>query len=69
MLRGERDLGTVFKLTPSGSDYTESFVYSFKGGALDGAYPSGVFEKPGALFGTTSGRGNGGWGTVFKLTP
>ena len=67
---GADDLGTVFKLTPSGSGYTESFVYSFKGGLLDGAYPSGgvIFDGDGALYGTTGRGGEHGSGIAFKLT-
>ncbi len=65
--------GTVFKLTPGG---TETVLYSFAGGA-DGLAPSGdlVLDAQGNLYGTTFyGGGNGCWesygcGTVFKLTP
>jgi uncharacterized repeat protein (TIGR03803 family) len=69
--------GTVFKLTPSG---TETILYSF-GASGDGYYPIAglVFDKKGNLYGTTvdggaySHQGNGcalyGCGTVFKLTP
>jgi len=68
---GTDDLGTVFKLTPSGSSYTENFVYDFKGGLLDGEYPSGgvILDGNGALYGTTDRGGEHGYGTVFKLTP
>src|SRR5215469_2122652 len=60
--------GTVFKLTPSG---TETVLYSFKGGN-DGADPFGgvIADKAGNLYGTTySGGGNAGCGIVFKLAP
>ncbi len=66
--------GTVFKLTPAGSGYSESVLYNFKGG-LDGTVPEGVVLRPdGALYGVTfvggsSGNGGVGWGTAFKLTP
>jgi uncharacterized repeat protein (TIGR03803 family) len=66
--------GTVFKLTPSGSDYIESIIYQFNGSA-DGGYPEGqlLLAANGVLFGTTA-RGPGskypkGLGTVFQLTP
>jgi uncharacterized repeat protein (TIGR03803 family) len=65
-----REFGTVFKLTPSGSGYTESIVYAFEG-APDGAEPyAGLCEGPdGALYGTTLEGGAGEYGgTVFKLT-
>lgn len=64
--------GTVFKLTPSGSGYSESILHSFKGLPTDGAWPwSGlVIDAHGALYGTTSStEGSTGCGTVFKLTP
>jgi hypothetical protein len=66
--------GTVFKLTPSGSGYTESVLYNFQGGT-DGSDPEGVVLRDGALYGVTfiggdpSGNGGIGWGTVFKLMP
>ncbi|MGA8534920.1 MAG: choice-of-anchor tandem repeat GloVer-containing protein [Candidatus Tumulicola sp.] len=71
--------GTVYALTPSGSNYTERVLYPFGGGS-DGAIPLGtlVMDKSGALYGTTNSGGTGctgtpsgvtGCGTVFKLTP
>jgi uncharacterized repeat protein (TIGR03803 family) len=64
--------GTAFKLTPpakSGGSWTETVVYSFKGGG-DGAGPVAglIMDRTGALYGTTEAGGFGG-GTVFKLTP
>jgi uncharacterized repeat protein (TIGR03803 family) len=76
--------GTVFKLTPSGSGWTESVIYSFRGG-LDGALPQSnlILDSAGNLYGATgSGGGSGcggsgcttlcfssGCGTVFELSP
>ena len=62
--------GVVFKLSPSGSGWTESVLYSFTGGA-DGGLPFGglTFGPSGNLYGTTSYGGDGGGGTVFQLTP
>ena len=66
--------GTVFKLTPSGSAYTESILYSFQGGS-DGGNPSpgGLIEdRTGALYGTTLGGSTGcppSCGTVYSLAP
>ncbi|MGA8533354.1 MAG: choice-of-anchor tandem repeat GloVer-containing protein [Candidatus Tumulicola sp.] len=66
--------GTAFKLTPSGSGYTETVIYTFQGGN-DGAGPrGGLITKNNALYGTTQfgGKGTactGGCGTVFRLTP
>jgi hypothetical protein len=70
--RGGVGMGTVFKLSASGSNY--STLYSFTGGA-DGEEPlAGVIaDSVGNLYGTTSGgSGNGigsGLGTVFQLAP
>lgn len=58
--------GTVFKVTPSG---TETVLHSFSGS--DGLYPVGtlISDSTGDLYGTTSAGGAYGGGTVFELTP
>lgn len=65
--------GTVFKLTPSQSGYSESVLYGFKGYADgDGSGPGAgvVLDSSGAIYGTTEyGGTSGNGGTVFKLTP
>jgi uncharacterized repeat protein (TIGR03803 family) len=63
--------GVVFKLTPpqKGGGWTETVLYSFKGGT-DGASPSGgLFERSGTLYGTTQFGGSANKGTVFALLP
>ncbi len=62
--------GTIFELMPSGTTYTESVLYSFRG-TPDGAEPQAglVADKSGNLYGTTVYGGTKGYGTVFKLTP
>ncbi len=65
--------GTVFKLTPPAAGttaWTATVLYSFTG-AADGGFPESelILDQGGALFGTTSGGGSNGNGTVFKLTP
>lgn len=75
---GAYDEGTVFKLTPGASGYTERVLHAFAGGS-DGAHPmSGLtLGGDGALYGTTEAGGGAaactgsfaGCGTVFKLTP
>jgi uncharacterized repeat protein (TIGR03803 family) len=76
--------GTLFKLHPTSSGYTESIVHSF-GYGQDAAYPiSGVIEVKGTLYGTTNGGGaytnvalcktyggspNGTCGTVYSVNP
>lgn len=61
--------GTVFKVTPTGS---ESILYNFcrQSGCIDGAAPEGgvVFDAAGDLYGTASEGGAYGDGVVFKLT-
>ncbi|HEX3459107.1 MAG TPA: choice-of-anchor tandem repeat GloVer-containing protein [Candidatus Baltobacteraceae bacterium] len=66
--------GTVFKLTPSGSAYSESVIYRFRGydyNQSDGAYPAAgvVADSAGALYGTTEYGNQIGDGILFKLTP
>jgi uncharacterized repeat protein (TIGR03803 family) len=65
---GTNGFGTVFKVTPSG---TETIVYSFAGGATDGANPySGVIQgSDGNFYGTNYQGGAHGFGTVYKVTP
>ena len=67
--------GTVFRLTPGSSGWTESVLYTFTGGS-DGREPDArvVLDAAGNLYGTTLQGGNinsacsSGCGTVFKLT-
>ena len=64
---GTNGYGTVFTINAAG---TESVVYSFKGGTTDGDSPFGqlIMDTAGNLYGTTSGGGANGDGTVFKIT-
>jgi uncharacterized repeat protein (TIGR03803 family) len=65
---GSSGLGTVFKITPSG---TETVLYSFAGGSSDGANPeAGLMQgSDGNFYGDTLLGGAGALGTVFKITP
>jgi len=57
--------GTVFKVTPSGS---ETVLYRFTGGS-DGQYPIGrLLSAANALYGTTAYGGAFDDGTVFRIT-
>jgi uncharacterized repeat protein (TIGR03803 family) len=69
-LNGGVDWGTVFQLTPSGSGWTKSVLYTFSGGS-DGAGPYAglIFDNAGNLYGTTVVGGTYGAGTVFQLMP
>lgn len=61
--------GTVFELEAPA--WTETILYSFLPGADGNSGPSAgvIFDQSGNLFGTTSGGGDYGLGTVFELTP
>jgi uncharacterized repeat protein (TIGR03803 family) len=76
---GNPGCGTVFRLTPPAVGQTawaETTLYTFTGGT-GGANPAAglVFDKSGALYGTTVAGGDGdvggggGAGVVFRLTP
>lgn len=62
--------GTVFRVTPGGVLTT---LYSFcaQTGCSDGEYPFAplIQAADGNFYGTTSGGGAYGYGTVFKITP
>jgi len=68
---GQLGCGTVYRLSPDGS---ETVLYSFKGGN-DGAAPYAplIIDSQGNFYGTTSQGGGGcggtGCGTIFKLAP
>lgn len=63
--------GTVFKLSHSGTTWTEQILHQFDG--TDGDEPSGdlALDSNGNLYGTTALAGTvcGQCGTVFELTP
>ncbi|HEY3971811.1 MAG TPA: choice-of-anchor tandem repeat GloVer-containing protein [Candidatus Sulfotelmatobacter sp.] len=60
--------GLVFRLSPSNSGWTESFIYKFQGQA-DGGIPAAslAIDSAGNLYGATTAE-TLPW-TVFKLTP
>jgi uncharacterized repeat protein (TIGR03803 family) len=80
---GAHNWGTVFRLSPTGTgSFTETILYSFKGGSADGAYPQGtlVRDSVGNLYGVTQNGGitgtgcgvttpNPGCGVIFRLHP
>lgn len=62
--------GTVFKLAPTASGYTESVPFAFlcSPSFCDGQAPrAGLFERNGVFYGTTF-QGGSGWGAVFSLS-
>ena len=62
--------GTVFKLSPAGSSWTESVIYGFEG-TNDGYWPVGglIIDHSGNLVGTTGSGGVNAGGIAFNLTP
>jgi uncharacterized repeat protein (TIGR03803 family) len=66
---GSLNLGMVFELKRSGSEWTESIFHSFQGGN-DGANPyAGItFDASGNLYGATSAYGSLDGGTFFGAT-
>jgi uncharacterized repeat protein (TIGR03803 family) len=76
-LGGAHNAGALFNLVPPVSFcktaeclWTENVVHDFQF-APDGAYPtrgSLIWDQQGNLFGTTSGGGYFGWGTIFEVT-
>ncbi len=67
---GTGNFGVVFKLTPSGSGWTESVLYSFTNSPDgDGPFSGVTMDGNGNLYGTTTGGGTAGNGTVYLLTP
>jgi uncharacterized repeat protein (TIGR03803 family) len=61
--------GTVFKINPDGTSYTN--LHQFNGGEDDGYRPEGplCLASDGALYGTTSKGGRINAGLIFKLNP
>ena len=68
---GANNLGSVYRLSDKNGAWSESLLYSFKGGS-DGSSPISnlIVDSAGNLYGTTSeGGAQCSCGTIFKLTP
>jgi uncharacterized repeat protein (TIGR03803 family) len=67
---GTQGAGAIFRLTRSGSGWTETVLHSFSGGK-DGGGPLGnlLFDAKGNLYGTTEHGGPGLEGVVFQFAP
>ena len=64
--------GTVFELSPSAGEWTETIIHNFNDNPLDGSQPDSglIFDKAGNLYGTAlQGGKRGNNGTVFELLP
>jgi uncharacterized repeat protein (TIGR03803 family) len=68
---GSGNYGTVFQLKRSANGaWSEVVLHSFPTGSTDGQYPNGLLvDSKGNLYGTTSGGGSAGVGTVFEIKP
>jgi len=70
---GDNNGGTVFRLSPGASGWTETILYSFTGEYLgpDPNLPAGsvVLDKNGNLYGVAQTGGANGKGAVYQLTP
>jgi hypothetical protein len=60
--------GTVFELSPNGSNWTFTLIYDLPGGG-EGPTQSLARDSAGNLYGATWGDGAFAQGNVFKLTP
>lgn len=64
---GANGWGTVFELTNSGGNWTETVLYSFTDGN-DGAFPlASLLYRKGKLFGVADEGGTAGLGTAFEI--
>jgi uncharacterized repeat protein (TIGR03803 family) len=64
---GQYNHGTVYSIAPSGA---ETVLHSFGGSSADGENPyGGLLNVNGTLYGTTSGGGTYGQGTLYSITP
>jgi uncharacterized repeat protein (TIGR03803 family) len=61
-LGGANGTGTVFELSPSGGNWTETILYSFGRDQLVDSWPPLVLDKKGNLYGVI-------YGGIFQLTP
>jgi uncharacterized repeat protein (TIGR03803 family) len=66
---GANNLGTVFKLTPSGGGWTYTPLHDFTGGN-DGKYPycNVILDANGNLYGTASAGGANSQGVVWEIS-
>jgi len=66
---GKSGYGTIFKLTPGSTGWTESILHNFSGG-YDGRYPYGdlILDGAGNIYGTAF-QGGVGYGVVYQLQP
>jgi uncharacterized repeat protein (TIGR03803 family) len=62
--------GTIFELSPSGSNWTFKVIYDIPGWGISGAFRDLMFNAAtGVIYGTTHCDGNNSAGTVYEFTP
>jgi len=66
---GSGGAGTIFELSPNGSNWNYSLLYSFSGNANCGPGGTLSMDASGSLYGTTFCAGANNLGSIFKLTP
>jgi hypothetical protein len=61
--------GTVFKLTPKSTGYTETVLWRFRSNGKRGSRPATgvILDKAGDLYGTTLYGGSKQFGVVFEV--
>lgn len=65
--RGTLNIGTVFKVTPSG---TQTLVHSFSTGGTDAAEPVVLLQgSDGAIYGAAASGGANATGAIFRIAP
>ena len=70
--KGVQGCGAVFELMPPatlGGSWTETILHGFSGPDGDGTPGPMTLSRDGVLYGTTSGGGTAGAGTVFAVVP
>lgn len=67
-LGGAGNAGTLFRIGYAGN-LTTLYSFCVQSGCPDGSSPRGLVQAPdGIIYGTTSGGGANGYGTIFKTT-
>ncbi|MFZ0687743.1 MAG: choice-of-anchor tandem repeat GloVer-containing protein [Terriglobales bacterium] len=67
---GKYKQGVVYELSPDGTNWKETILHTFTGGADGGRPEAGlVMDKSGNLYGVTIEGGSNNHGTIFELSP
>jgi uncharacterized repeat protein (TIGR03803 family) len=66
---GGHESGNVYEISPSGSGWTFTMLYSFVGPQDGGPQGPLTIDAAGNLYGTVVSGGANGYGSVFKLMP